>query len=84
VENGGHSKTATEFAAVTGASPKLVERIARICVSMGMLEEEENVEGSYKPSRLTRILAQPEYAAGITFWFVDCIDCSVQAVDLSI
>jgi hypothetical protein len=85
VEDGCRSKTAADFAAVTGASPKLVERIVRICVSMGMLDEDaENPEGSYLPNRLTRLLAQPEYAAGIIFWFVDRIDCCVQTADLSI
>jgi hypothetical protein len=68
VEDEGRSKTAAAFAAVTGASPKLVERIARICVSMGMLNEAKDLEGSYLPNRLTRVLAQPEYAAGIIFW----------------
>lgn len=74
MEDEGRSKTAADFAAVTGASPKLVERIARICVSMGMLNEAENSEGSYLPNRVTRILAQPEYTAGIIFWLVDGID----------
>ncbi|KAF2728583.1 putative O-methyltransferase [Polyplosphaeria fusca] len=67
VHDGGKAKTDSELAAPTGASPALVKRIARTCVSMGMLDEQG--PGLYAPNDLTRLLARPEYAAGITFCF---------------
>ncbi|CAJ2503043.1 Uu.00g104370.m01.CDS01 [Anthostomella pinea] len=67
VREGGRPKTDAELAAPTGASPTLVKRIARTCVSMRMLDEKG--PGLYVPNGLTSILAQPEYAAGIVFCF---------------
>ena len=67
--NDGRPKTNSELAAPTGASPTLVKRIARTCVSMHMLDEKG--PGVYVPNDLTRLLALPEYAAGIIFWFAD-------------
>ncbi|PSN62806.1 S-adenosyl-L-methionine-dependent methyltransferase [Corynespora cassiicola Philippines] len=66
VQDGGRPKTDADLAAPTGASPALVKRIARACVSMRMLEEQG--PGIYIPNDLTRLLAQQEYAAGIIFW----------------
>lgn len=39
---------------------------------MHMLEEKDS--GLYAPNELTILLARPEYAAGIIFWFVTCLD----------
>jgi hypothetical protein len=63
----GSSKTHEQFAAVTGASPVLVKRIARICASMNMLDEVG--PGLFAPNDVTRLAAQSDYAAGITFNF---------------
>lgn len=68
VADGGRPKTNAELAAPTGASPTLVKRIARVCVSMRMLDERG--PGLYAPNSLTSLLARPEYAAGIVFWYV--------------
>ncbi|KAI3399351.1 hypothetical protein diail_7078, partial [Diaporthe ilicicola] len=70
VQDSGRPKTDSELAASTGASPKLVQRIARTCVSMRMLDEKG--PGLYVPNALTHVLCQPEYAAGIVF----CFDCA--------
>lgn len=67
VMDGGRPKTDSELAAPVGASPTLVKRIARTCVSMRMLDERG--PGLYVPNGLTNLLARPEYAAGIVFWF---------------
>lgn len=67
VQDSGRPKTDSELAAPTGASPKLVQRIARTCVSMRMLDEQG--PGLYVPSALTHVLCEPEYAAGIVFWY---------------
>ncbi|KAI2467819.1 S-adenosyl-L-methionine-dependent methyltransferase [Annulohypoxylon bovei var. microspora] len=67
VENGGCPKSNEDLAAVTGASPTLVKRISRACVSMGMLVEQG--PNLYVPNSVTRLLATKEYAAGITFSF---------------
>jgi hypothetical protein len=66
----GSPKTNEQLAAATGASPTLVKRIARTCASMNMLDEQG--PGVYVPNALTKLLAQPEYAAGIIF----CFDCT--------
>jgi len=65
--NNGIIQTVADLAAATGASYKLVARIARLCASMRMLDEQS--EGVYIPNRLSGILAQPDKAAGIVFWF---------------
>ncbi|KAI0100579.1 S-adenosyl-L-methionine-dependent methyltransferase [Nemania sp. FL0031] len=70
VQAGSHPVSIAELAAPTKAAPELVERIARVCVSMGMLGEQE--PGLYVPNRLTRALARPEYAGSIIF----CFDCT--------
>ncbi|KAI1371933.1 S-adenosyl-L-methionine-dependent methyltransferase [Hypoxylon crocopeplum] len=67
VENGGCPKSDEDLAAVTRASPTLVKRISRACVSMGMLAEQG--PGLYVPSSMTKLLATKEYAAGIIFCF---------------
>ncbi|KAI1843046.1 hypothetical protein JX265_005174 [Neoarthrinium moseri] len=67
VQDDGRPKTDYELAAPTGASPELVKRIARVCVSMRMLDEKG--PGLYVPNGLTHVLTQPEYAAGIVFCF---------------
>ncbi|KAK8084817.1 hydroxyindole O-methyltransferase [Apiospora hydei] len=67
VENGGHPKSSEDLAAVTGASPTLMKRISRALVSMGMLAEQG--PGLYAPNSFTKLLANKEYAAGITFNF---------------
>ncbi|RYP75358.1 hypothetical protein DL771_002454 [Monosporascus sp. 5C6A] len=67
VQDGGRPKTNEELAAPTGASPELVKRIARACVSMRMLDEQG--PGRYVPNDLTRLLSQPDYAAGIIHCF---------------
>ncbi|KAI1075527.1 S-adenosyl-L-methionine-dependent methyltransferase [Whalleya microplaca] len=66
VQDSGRPKTDVELAAPTGASPTLVKRIARACVSMRMLDEKG--PGLYVPNTLTKVLARPEYAAGVVFW----------------
>jgi hypothetical protein len=63
----GSPKTNKQLAAATGASPTLVKRITRICASKNMLEEV--TPGVYAPNSLTRLLAQPNYAAGVVFCF---------------
>lgn len=68
MQDGGRPKTNEELAAPTGASLELVKRIARACVSMSMLDEQG--PGRYVPNDLTRLLSQPEYSAGIIFWYV--------------
>jgi hypothetical protein len=65
VSDNGSPKTNEQLAATTGASPTLVKRITRICASTGMLDERG--AGTYAPNALTRLLAQPSYAAGIVF-----------------
>lgn len=70
VKDNGSPKTNEELAAATNASPTLVKRIARTCASMNMLDEQG--PGIYIPNRLTHLLAQPEYAAGVVF----CFDCT--------
>ncbi|PVI08507.1 putative O-methyltransferase [Periconia macrospinosa] len=65
--NNGSPKTNEQFAAATGASPSLVKRITRTCASMNMLDEQG--PGIYGPNALTKLLAQPQYAAGIIFCF---------------
>ncbi|KAI0887606.1 S-adenosyl-L-methionine-dependent methyltransferase [Annulohypoxylon maeteangense] len=67
VKNGGCPKSSEDLAAATGASPTLVKRISRACVSMGMLDEQR--PDVYVPNDVTRLLAIKEYAAGITFSF---------------
>ncbi|PVH92227.1 putative O-methyltransferase, partial [Periconia macrospinosa] len=68
--DGGCPKTNEQLAVVTGASPKLVQRITRMCASTNMLNEIG--PGLYTPNALTRLLAQPQYAASIVF----CFDCT--------
>lgn len=68
VQNGGCPKSNEDLAAVTGASPTLVKRISRACVSMGMLVEQG--PDLYVPNSMTKLLATKEYAAGIIFWYV--------------
>ncbi|RWA08813.1 hypothetical protein EKO27_g6294 [Xylaria grammica] len=70
VQDGSRPKSIDEFAAPTKAAPAVVERIARVCVSMGMLAEQG--PGLYGPNRLTRALARSEYAGSIVF----CFDCT--------
>ncbi|KAF2822681.1 putative O-methyltransferase [Ophiobolus disseminans] len=65
--NNSSPKTNEQLAAATSASPTLVKRVARTCASMKMLDEQG--PGLYVPNALTRLLAQPEYAAGIIFCF---------------
>lgn len=48
-----------------GASPKLVERIARVCVNARMLDMEG--EDRYTPNRLTETMVLPECVGGIIF-----------------
>jgi hypothetical protein len=67
VSDNGSPKTNSQLAAPTNASPTLVKRITRILASMGMLDERG--AGLYAPNALTRLLAQPSYAAGIIFNF---------------
>ncbi|RYP71276.1 hypothetical protein DL769_004726 [Monosporascus sp. CRB-8-3] len=67
VQDGGRPKTNEDLAATTGASPTLVKRISRACVSMRMLDEQR--PGLYVPNDLTRLLSKPEYASGIIFCF---------------
>ncbi|KAI0400127.1 S-adenosyl-L-methionine-dependent methyltransferase [Xylaria palmicola] len=67
VQHDSRPKTAVELAAPTKAAPDLVERIARVCVSMGLLDEEG--PGLYKPNHFTHALARPEYSRGIIFCF---------------
>ncbi|KAH7312473.1 putative O-methyltransferase [Stachybotrys elegans] len=67
VGNGGNPKSAEDLAAPTGASPMLVKRIARACVSMGWLDEQG--PGIYAPNEMTKLLAIKEYASGIIFGF---------------
>lgn len=62
-------KTDDDFAAVIGASPTLVKRIARACASMDMLDELG--PGLYAPNDLTRLLSKPEYVGGIIHWYVN-------------
>lgn len=68
VKDGGCPKSNEDLAAATGASPILVKRISRACVSMGMLVEKG--PDLYAPNDLTKLLAIKEYAAGITFRYV--------------
>jgi hypothetical protein len=68
VQDDGRPKSNAELAAPTGASVKLVKRIARTCAAMGMLDEKG--PGRYAPNNLARLLADPEYASGIIFWSV--------------
>lgn len=72
IKDNGRPKTNSELAAPTGASPALVKRIARTCVSMRMLDEKG--PGLYMPNSLTSLLALPEYAAGIVFWYASLQD----------
>ncbi|KAF3760407.1 S-adenosyl-L-methionine-dependent methyltransferase, partial [Cryphonectria parasitica EP155] len=67
----GRPKTAEELAAPTGASPGLVDRIARMCVSMRMIDGKGS--GLYAPNPLTHTLVLPECAGGIVFHY----DCTV-------
>ncbi|KAI0838306.1 S-adenosyl-L-methionine-dependent methyltransferase [Hypoxylon sp. FL0890] len=67
VQDGGRPKTSEELASPTGASPALVKRIARACVSMSMLDEKG--PDLYSPNDRTRLLSQSEYAAGVIFNF---------------
>ncbi|KAI6089581.1 S-adenosyl-L-methionine-dependent methyltransferase [Hypoxylon rubiginosum] len=67
VENGGSPKSNEDLAAATGASPILVRRISRACVSMGMLAEQG--PDMFVPNSMTKLLATKEYAAGIIFCF---------------
>lgn len=60
-------KTAADLAAVTGASPKLVERIARMCVSMHFLDQ--NGPDHFVANKMTHTIAQPEWAGGIVFHY---------------
>ncbi|KAI0871813.1 S-adenosyl-L-methionine-dependent methyltransferase [Hypoxylon argillaceum] len=69
-QDGSRPKSIAELAAPTKAAPELVERIARVCVSMGMLDEQG--PEAYIPNRLTHALACPEYAGSIIF----CFDCT--------
>lgn len=68
VSDDGRPKTDAEIAAPTGASVILSKRITRVCVSMGFLAEAG--PGLYVPNDVTRLLAQPDYAAGVIFMFV--------------
>lgn len=63
--DGGRPKTDSELAAPVGASPTLVKRIVRTCVSMHMLNEKG--PGLYVPNNLTHLLARPEYTAASYF-----------------
>ncbi|KAI2618924.1 S-adenosyl-L-methionine-dependent methyltransferase [Hypoxylon sp. NC1633] len=67
VGNDGCPKSNEDLAAVTGASPILVKRVVRACVSMGMLVEQG--PNLYVPNSMTKLLATKEYAAGIIFCF---------------
>lgn len=67
VSDNGSPKTNEQLAAPTSASPTLVKRIARACVSMNMMDEQ--APGVYVPNSLTQLMAQPEYAAGVIFTF---------------
>lgn len=48
-----------------GASPKLVERIARVCVNARMLDM-DGVD-RYAPNKLTETMVLPECVGGIVF-----------------
>ncbi|KAI1204465.1 S-adenosyl-L-methionine-dependent methyltransferase [Annulohypoxylon truncatum] len=65
--DGGRPKSTEELATPTGASPTLVKRIAKACVSMNMLDE--HGPGLYVPNDLTKLMSKPEYAAGVIFNF---------------
>lgn len=51
------AKTNEQLATVTGASPKLVQRITRLCASANMMDEKES--GIYAANAFTRLLVQP-------------------------
>ncbi|KAI1118295.1 S-adenosyl-L-methionine-dependent methyltransferase [Nemania sp. NC0429] len=57
MKDNGCPKTSEELAAVTGASPVLVKRVARACVSMNMLDEHSS--DRYLPNKLTELLLKP-------------------------
>ncbi|KAI1172105.1 S-adenosyl-L-methionine-dependent methyltransferase [Nemania sp. FL0916] len=63
----GRAKTIEELASATRASPTLVKRIARACVSMNMLDEQQ--PSIYLPNKLTKLLSKPEYQGGIIHCF---------------
>lgn len=69
IAENGRPKTAEELAVPTGASPKLVDRIARMCVSMRMIDGKGS--GLYAPNSLTHMLVLPECTGGIVFHY-DC------------
>lgn len=60
-------KTVTDLAAPTGASPKLVERIARMCVSMHFLDQKG--PDHFVANKMTHTIAQPEWSGGIVFHY---------------
>lgn len=68
IQDNERPKTDEDFAVAVGASPTLVKRIARACVSMDMLDERG--PGLYVPNKLTRLLSKPEYVGGIIHWYV--------------
>lgn len=68
VAKDGTPKTLDDIVAVTpGASPKLVRRIARACVSMRMIDQKGN--DVYVANKMTERLVQPGGAEGIIFCF---------------
>ena len=66
IRDNGRPKSVVELAAPTGASPKLVQRIARKLATMHMIDETGVAE--YAPNQLTRTLTIPKYRDGIRFW----------------
>jgi hypothetical protein len=66
IQDDGRPKSVAELAAPTGASPKLVQRIARKLATMRMIDETGVAE--YAPNNLTRTLTIPKYRDGIRFW----------------
>ena len=71
----GRPKTNDDLAAVTGASPTLVNRVARTCVSVNMLDEQG--PGVYVPNEMTELLSRPEYQDAIIHWQVICLSFSL-------
>lgn len=78
IADGGRPKTTAELALPTGASPKLVDRIARTVAAMGFLSEKG--PSLYAPSSLTDLLTQPVGVGGIRFWCVKIILTVSQAM----
>lgn len=65
--DGGRPKTLDQLAAPTGASPKLVKRIARACVAMRWLDQRG--PDHYVANKVTHALFQPGGIDGIIFCF---------------